>query len=58
MCNYCGGENQIRSTLLHDSNNNPLCVWYEGGKERLLLDDGETKLTTINFCPMCGRKLN
>jgi len=56
-CNYCEGENQSRSALLHDENNNPLCVWYEGSKERLLLDNGESELIPINYCPMCGKNL-
>jgi len=56
-CNYCEGENQKRSVIMHDENNNPLMIWYENGKEQLLLDSGDIDLVPINYCPMCGRKL-
>jgi hypothetical protein len=57
ICNYCEGENQDRSTIMYDDSNNPIMVWNENGKDKLLLDDSNSELTSINYCPMCGRKL-
>ena len=57
MCKYCEGDNQNRKNL-GDTNFNPIYIWSKYEKSYLLIDDGKTDLIDINYCPMCGRKLN
>lgn len=58
MCKYCEGENKDRKILEDDGHFNPVCIWKENDKEYLLIDNSESKLIKINFCPMCGKNLD
>lgn len=55
MCKYCEGESLSRKNIGEDGHFNPVYIW---GKNKLLIDNGESELIKINFCPMCGRDLS
>lgn len=55
-CPYCELDNEYRENLMHDVNDNCVCIW----DDKLFIDDGEIEhnKVKINYCPMCGRKLS
>lgn len=55
MCKYCEGDSITRQDIMTDRYLNAVCIWDEN---ELLIDDGESTSTKINYCPMCGRKLD
>ena len=57
ICWYCH-EDREGYTYAIDKNGHAFIAW-EDGKQKLLLRFGKVKRTTdIEYCPMCGRRLN
>lgn len=60
-CDYCEGSDIKRKHLMSDTDNNVVIINSCG-----YLEESRTSINTIgiyigvkiNFCPMCGRKLN
>ena len=55
-CNYC----QIPFTPIIDTNFEKIVIKFWNGGNQLLFNDktnGEDFKLDINYCPMCGRKL-
>ena len=48
MCEYCEGEVDFRKNLMGE-------IYIDGNNN--LTDDIELEDVKINYCPMCGRKL-
>ena len=60
MCKYCEGKNVFRDTLKNEKSNDIELKIYEYHTTRCTcINDeftGEDSIS-INYCPMCGRKL-
>jgi len=61
MCKYCEGPNEDRLTLQdEDFEEVKLKIWSYYFLDKVTLSDAFTgdDSIPINYCPMCGRKLN